>query len=91
MGVKPDMTILLDLPVETGLNRARTRNDQSEGAAESRMDDEETAFHQRVRDGYLELSSSEPERFLVLDAVLPPDSLEDLVMEELRSRFPDVF
>ena len=89
MGVQPDMTILLDLPVETGLTRARTRNDRSTGIEETRMDDEEVTFHQRVRDGYLKLYSSQPERFLVLDATQAPDRLEELVMNELRSRFPN--
>ena len=86
-GTIPDMTVLLDLPVETGLERARARNDGSDGPSESRIDDEEMAFHQRVRDGYLQLSREEPERFLVLDATLEPERLAEALMDELARRF----
>jgi dTMP kinase len=89
-GVIPHMTVLLDLPVETGLIRARTRNDESKDSSESRIDEEEMAFHQRVREGYLMLAGIEPERFLVLDALDKQDRLTELVMDEFRSRFTDV-
>jgi dTMP kinase len=84
------MTVLLDLPVETGLMRARTRNDESRNSSESRIDEEEIAFHQRVRKGYLMLADNEPERFLVIDALDSQDRLAVIVMDEFRSRFPDV-
>ena len=83
----PDMTVLLDLPVETGLKRARSRNDGSNGPSESRIVDEELAFHQRVRDGYLQLSREEPERFFVLDATLEPGRLAEALIDELARRF----
>jgi dTMP kinase len=86
---KPHMTLLLDLPVETGLTRARSRNDESMDSSESRLDDEEMAFHQRVRDGYLTLAANEPQRFHVLNAMEKPDRLTELAMDEFRSRFPD--
>jgi dTMP kinase len=88
-GAIPHMTVLLDLPVETGLTRARSRNDESSDSSESRIDEEEMAFHQRVREGYLMLAGNEPQRFLVLNALEKPDRLEELVMDEFRSRFPD--
>lgn len=88
-GAIPHLTVLLDLPVETGLIRARTRNDEARDSSESRIDEEEMAFHQRVREGYLMLAGNEPERFLVLDALEKPDRLAELVMDEFRSRFPD--
>ena len=89
-GVIPHMTVLLDLPVETGLTRARTRNDESRDNSESRIDEEEMAFHQKVREGYLTLADNEPKRFLVLDGLDKQDRLAELVMDEFRSRFPDV-
>jgi len=89
-GTIPNMTVLLDLPAETGLTRARTRNHESRDSSESRIDEEEMAFHQRVREGYLTLADNEPERFVVLDALEKPDRLFELVMEEFQSRFPDV-
>ncbi len=86
-GAVPDLTVLLDLPVEKGLSRVRKRNDLSKDISESRIDEEETAFHQRVRDGYLAMARIEPARFLVLDAMIDPEHLTDLVMDELRSRY----
>jgi len=88
-GTIPDMTVLLDLPVEEGLRRARSRNDEAPDNSESRIDEEEAAFHRKVREGYLTLARKDPERFLVLDAMNEPDRLEELVMDEFRSRFPD--
>jgi dTMP kinase len=88
-GAIPDMTVLLDLPVEEGLRRARSRNDEAPDNSESRIDEEEAAFHRKVREGYLTLARKDPERFLVLDAMNEPDRLEELVMDEFRSRFPD--
>jgi dTMP kinase len=91
----PDMTVLLDLPVETGLFRARSRNassnEHSDGPSESRFDDEQMVFHQKVRDGYLELARKEPARFLVLDGSLAPDTLSEAVTGEMVKRFPSAF
>ncbi|MDF1535701.1 MAG: dTMP kinase [bacterium] len=87
----PDLTVLLDLTVGEGLGRARSRNEGSCGPSESRIDEEETAFHQRVRDGYLDLAREEPDRFLVLDATLEPGNLAEMVTDELARRFPRAF
>lgn len=88
---KPHLTVLLDLPVETGLSRVRSRNAGNSDSSESRIDEEEIAFHKRVREGYLRLAGEEPDRILVLDALEKPDRLEKLVTDELHMRFPDVF
>ena len=61
-GVSPDLTVLLDLPVEEGLDRRRNDGDWN------RIDAADLVFHQRVRDGYLELASMEPERWCVVPA-----------------------
>lgn len=60
-GLKPDLTVLLDVPVEEGLARKRARG-------RDRFEREELAFHQRVRDGYLKLATRESGRWLVIDA-----------------------
>ncbi|MAF85086.1 MAG: dTMP kinase [Dehalococcoidales bacterium] len=60
-GLKPDLTVLLDIPVEAGLARKRTKK-------QDRFEQEETAFHQRVREGYLKLVANDPERWLIVDA-----------------------
>jgi len=66
-GLAPDLTLLLDFPVELGLCRARQRNRQSPSLAEGRFELEELDFHQRVRTAYLTLAACEA-RFRVIDA-----------------------
>jgi len=58
----PDCTVLLDAPVDVGLERTRRRG------AQDRLDSETEAFHQRVRAAYLALAEAEPARFRVVDA-----------------------
>ena len=67
--LKPDMTILLDLPAEMGLSRAWIQIEKgSRIDFETRFEKEMLSFHQAVRKGYLELSRLEPERFRIIDA-----------------------
>ena len=82
-GLWPDKTILLDLPVETGLARALARNGR-EGLSlsEGRFESEELAFHQRIREGFLLRAKRWPERFCVLDARLAP---EELLLQALHA------
>ena len=72
-GTRPDLTILLDCPVEIGLKRAFARINSTAGAREERFELESTQFHQRVRDGYLTLAAEQPERFAVVDGSLAVD------------------
>ena len=83
-GLWPDKTLLLDLPVETGLSRALARNGR-EGLTESegRFEAEEQAFHQRSREGFLARAERWPERFCVLDARLSPEELLACALEAL--------
>lgn len=66
-GFKPDLTFILDLPVETGLARAgkRMNADQSQ---EDRFEKLGTSFHDRLRQGYLQIAKTNPERCVVIDA-----------------------
>ena len=81
-GLTPELTLLLDLPPEVGLARARRQLEKgARSARESRFEDETLAFHQRVRDGYLELARRQPERFRVIDAARE----EGRVREEIHS------
>jgi dTMP kinase len=68
-GLVPDLTVLLDLPPEEGLARARGR------AAADRMESESLEFHQRVRQTFRVLAESDPDRYLVVDARLAPDEI----------------
>ncbi|HWL61489.1 MAG TPA: dTMP kinase [Steroidobacteraceae bacterium] len=67
-GLRPDCTLLLDLPPELGLARAAQR-----GEGGDRFEDERLAFFQRVRERYLALAAAEPARFRVLDAAAAPE------------------
>jgi len=67
--LKPDITVLFDLPPEIGLGRAWERiNKNGTKAADHRFEKESIDFHNRVRQGYLEIAKREPERFLVINA-----------------------
>lgn len=64
--IKPDLTFLLDLPVEEGLKRAFRRMEQ-QASKEDRFEKEALDFHRRVREGYLQLARREPARIILLD------------------------
>lgn len=74
-GLTPDITILLDCPVEIGLARAQRRIAGSIGPREERFELEALEFHQRVRNGYLTLAAEAPERFITLDADGTPEQV----------------
>jgi dTMP kinase len=67
-GCRPDLTLLLDMPAAAGLHRAIQRNSHQNLAAEARFEMETETFHDRVRQGYLELASRQSERFRIIDA-----------------------
>ena len=74
--LKPDVTLLLDLPPKLGLQRAWEQlNTGQRSGQESRFEAEKVAFHEKVRDGYLELARHEPDRIRVIDASPPPDQV----------------
>lgn len=66
--IKPELTLLLDLPVEKGLGRALQREVLQQDSTEGRFEREALEFHQQVRDGYLALAEQEPERFRTINA-----------------------
>jgi dTMP kinase len=68
-GLRPDLTVLLDVPVEVGLAR---KQDDEQTRFEAAFDVE---FHRRVRAGYLEMAAAEPDRFTVIDATGPVDGV----------------
>lgn len=76
-GLKPDLTLVLDLLPEEGLTRARRQlATGGRTVSESRFEEEALAFHQRVRDGYLALARREPERFRVISADQTPHEVQ---------------
>jgi dTMP kinase len=86
-GLKPNLTIYLDVPVEEGLRRKSAANVTGEGEW-NRMDQLELAFHQRVRTGYLEIAHKAPERWLIIDASAPVDQINQLICRRLEQVLP---
>ncbi len=82
--VKPDITILLDLPPQTGLSRAwKQIKSGARTGDETRFEAETILFHEKVRAGYLELAGHEPERFRVIDAMQDEDKVKKDIIREL--------
>ena len=83
--LKPDLTLLLDVDVEIGLQRKRKEDEWN------RLDAYALAFHQRVREGYHELCRQDPERWRVIDAMQPKETvqlaLRQAVMQFLQEKF----
>ena len=79
--VAPDLTLLLDLPVEIGLARAGRRGDIN------RYDEMDLGFHQRVRDSFLAQAKAEPGRFAIIDAAQPLEAVSAALIAACRDRF----
>lgn len=76
-GLKPDLTVLLDLPVETALARKNRGVDN--------FDDAPVDFHQKIREGYGVLAASNPQSWLVLDAQRPPEEISRDIWAKVRT------
>ena len=76
-GLKPDLTVLLDMPAETGLARKKDKR-------QDRFEREALAFHQRVREGYLKMAANDPQRWLVVDASLPRAKVTKIIWDIVR-------
>jgi dTMP kinase len=82
--LRPDLTIVLDVPVEVGLKRAAARR---QGAAPDRFEAEDLKFHQKLRDAYRKIAAAEPERCVLIDATADPNTVAAQVWAALRDRF----
>jgi len=71
-GLTPDLTLLLDVPVSEGFNRKIQNKEEW-----NRLDAYNEAFHERVRQGYLELAQHEPERWVVIDATQKKEKVQE--------------
>jgi dTMP kinase len=76
-GLKPDLTVMLDISAEEGLTRKR-------GKKQDRFEQENKAFHQRVREGYLKLAANEPQRWLVIDASQPKEKIAEIIWQKVK-------
>lgn len=82
--LKPDLTILLDLDVKTGLMRKKAEDEWN------RLDAYEAMFHERVREGYLQLAREEPERWRIVDASQTIDAVQEdlfqIILEAIENQ-----
>jgi dTMP kinase len=82
--LKPDITLLLDLPPEVGLSRAWKQIDKGDrDRVETRFEEETLSFHKKVRAGYLEMARLEPERYRIIDASKEPDQVRKEIARTL--------
>jgi dTMP kinase len=79
-GLRPDLTLLLDLDVTAGLARVAASRQID------RLENEAVAFHERIRAGYLALAAAEPGRFVVVDAARSPDLVQQALRSAVTSR-----
>lgn len=80
---QPDLTLVFDLPVEVGLERAFGR-----GLFETRFESKGLAFHERLRRGFLAIAAAHPERCVVIDADGDQDTVEARVWTAVEARLP---
>ena len=76
-GLKPNLTILLDMPSEVAIRRKHDRDID-------RFDSDNLEFHQRVRQGFLTLAMYDPERWLIIDAAMPVDQISRIIKEKVH-------
>ena len=82
-GLKPDLTLLLDLDFKTGLARKKSIDEWN------RLDAYEVSFHERVRSGYLQLAEEEPTRWRRVDASMPKDEVQTMLRQIVLKRIKD--
>ena len=87
LALRPDLTLLFDIDTRLALERARVR-EHGGTQDETRFEQEDLAFHERVRAGYLEMSRHEPARFVVLDARGSVDEVHLRVIEMIAKHLP---
>ena len=84
-GLKPDLTVLLDIAVDEGLARTSIRDPSPD-----RLEAEAADFHERVRETFRELADTDPDRYLVIDASLPSDIVHQIIVKRLDRLIPSV-
>lgn len=87
-GLRPDITLYLDVPSEVGLERIYKARGERQF---DRLDQEGLAFHQKVRQGYLALVAEEKERFIMVDATAPIEEVVEKCYNSIVEKFPQFF
>ena len=79
---KPDLTLILDLPVEQGLARAGAR-----GGAETRFENMDLEFHERMRKAFVDIARRQPDRCRLIDASASEDAVAAAIWDAVKTRF----
>ncbi len=79
---RPDLTVILDVPLDIGLARAQARD----GGDANRYERMDRDFHQRIRDGFLDIAKREPDRCIVIDAAAGADTVHTRIIEAVTQR-----
>jgi dTMP kinase len=82
---QPDLVIVMDMPVEAGLKRAESRGDQ-----ENRFESKGIAFHQRLRQAFLDRAARVPEHYVVIDADRTIETIAEDIWHRVSNAFPDL-
>ena len=82
-GTRPDLTLILDLPAEVGIARADARRS---GGTVDRFERQALAFHEGLREAFLNIAAVEPERCLIVDASHAPDEVEQAIWDAVTHR-----
>jgi len=80
--LNPDLIIFLDTSPEQGLARKQSLKD--------RFELEDLSFHRRVREGYVKMAAAEPDRWLVIDAMLPKSKIAEIIWERVSQLLPNI-
>jgi dTMP kinase len=88
-GLRPDRTVVLDLPPEEGVTRSLERQRRSTAPREERFEVETVAFHERVREGYRAIAAAAQNRVRVVDAVGDPETVAARVWEAVADLFAE--
>ena len=81
--LSPDLTVILDLPVQVGLERAKQRRGNAQA---DRFEGEGAVFHQKLRDAYLAIAAQEPDRCVVIDAGASKDVVAEAIWQAVEAR-----
>jgi dTMP kinase len=83
-GLLPDITFLLDLQAEKGLQRVQEKHEMKDSSGPDRMEQKNLDFHKRVRDGYLQIAAREPRRFSLIDAGQSRDEVSQAIWAQME-------
>ncbi len=82
--LKPDLTFILDVPVEVGMKRATARRGSG---APDRFEAEDVRFHQELREAYRQIAAGDPQRCVLIDAAAEPNVVAANIWAAMRDRF----